>query len=67
MDYELEKKICKYLNLRVDKYGQVMEYYGFPSPDEISGWQMVCHISKLRLYLIGKLHKEHYKKFYKID
>jgi hypothetical protein len=63
MDYAEERKICEYIGLEVDGANQVRAYYGFPSPDKISGWQMVCHISKLKMYLQRRVHEEHYERF----
>lgn len=64
MDYLEERKICEYLGLKVDKGNQVLAYYGFGFSDggkKITNWQMVCHISKLKMYLCRKVHEEHYK------
>jgi hypothetical protein len=62
MNYLEERKICEYLGLKIDSENQVLAYYGFPSPNRISGWQMVCHLSKLKMYLGRKIHEEHYKR-----
>ena len=59
--YPQEMSICEYLKLKVDRIGQVQAYYGFPLPNKISGWQMVCHISKLKTYLQRRIKKSHYK------
>jgi hypothetical protein len=65
MDYLGERKICEYLGLRIDGGNQVLAYYGLPSPNTISGWQMVCHLSELKMYLGRKIHEEHYQKYLK--
>tara|TARA_R110000772_G_scaffold43995_1_gene101177 strand:- start:5649 stop:5903 length:255 start_codon:yes stop_codon:yes gene_type:complete len=62
--YEKEEEICEYLGLQVN-HGQVMAYYGFGFSDggkNPTGWQMVCHISKLKLYLTRKIGEEHRNK-----
>jgi hypothetical protein len=65
MDYTEERNICEFLGLKVDKGNYVQAYYGFGFSDGgkiPTGWQVVCHISKLKLYLCGKIHTEHQKK-----
>ena len=63
MDYLEETKICEYLGLGV-RGDQVYAYYGLGFRDggrNPTGWQTVCHVSKLKMYLGRKIHKEHYK------
>ena len=53
MDYLEERKVCEYLGLKVDRGNQVLAYYGFGFSDggkNPTGWQMVCHLSKLKMY-----------------
>lgn len=59
--YKKEKKICDFLGLHVDDAGWVLAYYGFPNPEKPSGWQVVCHIDKLKMYLCRKLHPKHWE------
>ena len=62
--YLEERKVCEYLGLKVDEGNQVLAYYGFGFSDggkNPTGWQMVCHLSKLKMYLGRKVHEEHYK------
>jgi hypothetical protein len=64
MDYSEERKVCEYLGLKVDKANQVLAYYGFGFSDggkKPTGWQVVCHLSKLKMYLGRKIHEEHCK------
>ena len=58
-----ERKICEYLGLKISFANQVLAYYGNEFSDggkNPTGWQVVCHLSKLKMYLQGKIHKEHY-------
>ena len=64
MGYLEERKICEYLGLKVDGANQVLAYFGsgFSNGGKNPvGWQMVCHLSKLKMYLGRRVHKEHYK------
>jgi len=61
-EYVEEKAIADFLGLRYDSANYVLAYYGMISPDKISGWQIVCHLSKIKMYLAGKVHPEHRKK-----
>ena len=56
-EYQEEKRMLEFLNMK-EKGGWVMAYYGSSTPNEPSGWQVVCHISKLKLYLADRVHKE---------
>ena len=63
MEYTEERTICEFLGLRVDKGDQVLAWYGSGFSDggkNPTGWQVVCHLSKLKMYIGGKIHKEHY-------
>lgn len=65
MDYKEEREICSYLGLKVDEWDQVMAWYGSGFSDggkNPTGWQMVCHLSKVKMYLGLMIHREHYKK-----
>jgi hypothetical protein len=65
MDYTEELNICNYLGLQVDKSNYVLAWHGggFSDGGKIpTGWQVVCHLSKLKMYIGGKIHKEHYGK-----
>jgi len=65
MEYKKEREICKYLGLKVDNANQVLAWYGYGFSDGgkiPTGWQMVCHLSKLKKYLSSKIHKEHYNR-----
>ena len=62
MDYIEERKVCEFLGLKIDKRNQVLAWYGFNEGGRNpTGWQMVCHLSKLKMYLGRKVHEEHYK------
>jgi hypothetical protein len=64
MDYKEERSICEYLGLQVNKGDWVLAYYGsvFKGKGEApTGWQVVCHLSKLKSYLSDKIHPEHNK------
>ena len=64
-EYEEEKIVCEYLGLKIDSGHQVLAYYGGGSSDggkKPTGWQVVCHLSKLKMYLTRKIHPEHNKK-----
>lgn len=59
-----ERKICEYLGLKVNGSDQVLAWYGHGYSDggrNPTGWQVVCNLSKLKMYLCNKIHKEHYK------
>lgn len=58
-EYSQEKALCEYLGLKIN-HNWVMADYGFGPSDggkTPSGWQVVCHISKLQTYLKQKIHK----------
>lgn len=62
-DYTEEKNVCTYLGLKVEGC-HILAWYGglFSDGGRIpTGWQIVCHISKLKMYLGGKIHKNHYE------
>lgn len=63
MDYKEERSICEYLGLQVNKGDWVLAYYGsvFNDKAKHTGWQVVCHLSKLKQYLSDKIHPEHSK------
>lgn len=64
MEYKEERNICEYLGLMIES-NQVHAWYGGGFSDggrNPIGWVMVCHISKLKMYLCGRIHREHYKK-----
>jgi len=66
--YKVERKICDYLGLDVDKVDYVRAYYGLGPSDggrTPSGWQIVCHISHLKSYITRKIHIEHNNKVIK--
>lgn len=53
VNYSEERSICEYLGLRVDRGDQVLAWCGD------AGWQIVCHLSKLKMYLKRKISIEH--------
>lgn len=65
MDYLEERKVCEYLGLKVDIANQVLAYYGpavfSDGGKKPTGWQVVCHLSRLKMYLCRKIYKEHHK------
>ena len=58
IDYIEERNICKYLGLKIDKSDYVLALYGgcYSDGGRIpTGWQVVCHLSKLKMFLCRKI------------